>query len=114
MYRITQQGNLISTKNTYDLAIEGKGFFKVELPNGDTGYTRAGSFQLSAEGVLVTTDGYTIEPTLTIPDKPLERSRMRSHSAVANFEAQWADKPVPNFADTPGATGKHKTTKRSD
>lgn len=69
VYRITEQGNLVSTQNTYDLAVQGKGFFKVELPNGDTGYTRAGSFQLSAEGVIVTTDGFTIQPTLTIPDK---------------------------------------------
>ena len=69
VYRITEQGNLVSTQNSYDLAIQGKGFFKVELPNGDTGYTRAGSFQLSAEGVIVTTDGFTIQPTLTIPDK---------------------------------------------
>lgn len=68
VYRITEQGNLVSTQNSYDLAIQGKGFFKVELPNGDTGYTRAGSFQLSAEGVIVTTDGFTIQPTLTIPN----------------------------------------------
>lgn len=69
VYRITEQGNLVSTQNSYDLAIQGKGFFRVELPSGDTGYTRAGSFQLSAEGIIVTTDGFTIQPTLTIPAK---------------------------------------------
>ena len=54
------------------------------------------------------------QTTITIPDKPLERSRIRSGSAVAAFEAQYADEPVPNFADTPGATGKHTTTKRGN
>ena len=52
------------------------------------------------------------QTTITIPDKPLERSRIRSDSAVAEFETQWADEPIKNFADTPGATGKHRTTKR--
>ena len=41
VYRITEQGNLISTNNTYDVAIQGKGFFSVTLPSGDTAYTRA-------------------------------------------------------------------------
>jgi flagellar basal-body rod protein FlgG len=67
VYRITEQGNLVSTNNTYDVAIQGKGFFKVTLPSGDTAYARAGSFQLSPTGVIVTTDGYTVQPGLTIP-----------------------------------------------
>jgi len=67
VYRITEQGNLISTDNTYDVAIQGKGFFKVTLPSGETAYTRAGSFQLSPDGTIVTTDGYTVNPGLTIP-----------------------------------------------
>ena len=54
------------------------------------------------------------QTVITVPDKPLERSRIRSGSAVAEFETRWADEPVPNFADTPGATGKHKTTKRGN
>ena len=54
------------------------------------------------------------QTTIKLDDKPLERSRIRSGSAVAAFEAQYADEPVPNFADTPGATGKHKTVKRGN
>ena len=50
VYRITQQGNLNSTQNTFDLAIQGSGYFQITLPSGDTAYTRAGSFQLSATG----------------------------------------------------------------
>ncbi|MGH3262258.1 MAG: flagellar basal-body rod protein FlgG [Trebonia sp.] len=67
VYRITEQGNLVSTGNTYDVAIQGKGFFKVTLPSGDTAYIRAGSFQLSQSGVIVTADGYQVTPAITIP-----------------------------------------------
>ena len=56
VYRISEQGNLQSTDNTYDVAIQGKGFFRVTLPSGEDAYTRAGSFQVSADGQLVTTD----------------------------------------------------------
>ena len=58
VYRIGDQGNLTLTDNPFDLAINGRGYFTVELPSGDTGYTRAGSFQISADGELVTADGY--------------------------------------------------------
>jgi flagellar basal-body rod protein FlgG len=61
------RGNLRSTSGPLDLAIEGDGFFQVQLPSGDTGYTRAGSFHLNAEGALVTNEGYRIEPQITVP-----------------------------------------------
>jgi len=67
VYRITEQGNLTTTGNTLDLAIQGKGYFQIELPTGETAYTRAGSFQLSDQGKLVTADGYTVKPGPTIP-----------------------------------------------
>ena len=67
VYRITEQGNLVSTGNSLDLAIQGKGFFTIELPNGDTAYTRAGTFQLSPQGQIVTLDGFTVSPGVTIP-----------------------------------------------
>ncbi len=67
VYRITEQGNLVSTGNSLDLAIQGKGFFIVGLPNGDSAYTRAGTFQLSAQGQIVTLDGFTVSPGVTIP-----------------------------------------------
>jgi flagellar basal-body rod protein FlgG len=68
VYRITQQGNLTSTENTYDMAIQGGGYFQIELPNGETGYTRAGSFQLSPTGIIVTADGNRVMPGVTIPN----------------------------------------------
>ena len=67
VYRISEQGAMNITDNPFDVAINGKGFFQVELPSGDTAYTRSGSFQLSADGDLVTVDGYTIQPGITIP-----------------------------------------------
>jgi flagellar basal-body rod protein FlgG len=71
VYRITEQGALTSTGNAYDMAIDGPGYFQVALPSGEIGYTRAGSFQLSDQGELVTTDGYRVQPDITIPQGAL-------------------------------------------
>jgi flagellar basal-body rod protein FlgG len=66
--KVFSQGELILTENELDVAIEGSGFFQVELPNGDTGYTRAGAFKRDSNGRLTTSDGYPISPAITIPD----------------------------------------------
>lgn len=66
-YRITGQGNLASTENPYDLAINGKGYFHIQMPDGTDAYTRAGSFSLSPDGQLVTSKGYVVAPGLAIP-----------------------------------------------
>ena len=65
--RIHTQGNLQQTGNALDLAIQGGGFFQVQLPDGTTAYTRDGSFQLDNQGQLVTASGYTLSPAITIP-----------------------------------------------
>jgi len=62
------QGNLAQTGNSLDVAINGRGFFQVLLPDGTLGYTRDGSFKLSQQGELVTASGYRVQPALTIPD----------------------------------------------
>jgi flagellar basal-body rod protein FlgG len=67
VYRITGQGTLTNTGNTFDLAINGPGYFQVLLPSGETAYTRAGNFSVNAQGQLVTADGYLAQPTITIP-----------------------------------------------
>ncbi|MEQ8747620.1 flagellar basal-body rod protein FlgG [Pyruvatibacter sp.] len=67
VYRISGQGNLTPTDNTYDLAIQGEGYFRISLPTGEDAYTRAGSFQLNASGQIVTTDGYELSPAITVP-----------------------------------------------
>jgi flagellar basal-body rod protein FlgG len=65
--RIYSQGDFQQTGNPLDLVIQGQGFFQVRLPNGETGYTRDGTFHLNAQGSLVTADGNVLEPQLTIP-----------------------------------------------
>jgi flagellar basal-body rod protein FlgG len=61
------QGSLQQTGNNYDIAIQGSGFFQIQLPDGSTGYTRDGSFQTDANGQLVTNAGHTLQPGITIP-----------------------------------------------
>lgn len=64
---IQTQGELNTTGNPLDMAIKGAGFFQIQMPNGDTGYTRAGSFHLDSQGNIVTADGNPLQPTITIP-----------------------------------------------
>jgi flagellar basal-body rod protein FlgG len=62
-----QQGNIVTTENPFDLSIQGRGFFEILLPDGSQAYTRDGTFQLDADGQLVTSAGYTLQPAITIP-----------------------------------------------
>ncbi len=66
--KLYTQGSLSTTGNALDVAVTGRGFFQVELPDGTTGYTRDGAFQLNAQGELVTSSGYRVQPGITIPD----------------------------------------------
>ncbi len=61
------QGELTTTQNPTDVAIQGNGFFRVQLPSGESGYTRAGNFSLDATGRLVTQHGELVEPGITVP-----------------------------------------------
>ena len=61
------QGNLQQSSNPLDVAISGQGFFELQMPDGTTGYTRDGSFQVSATGQLVSNNGYVVQPGITIP-----------------------------------------------
>jgi flagellar basal-body rod protein FlgG len=61
------QGALVATNNTLDVAIQGEGFFAIQNPNGDVNYTRDGSFKLDAQGNVLTSNGYFLEPPVTIP-----------------------------------------------
>lgn len=65
--KIHTQGNLIQTGNQLDVAINGRGYFQVLLPNGDIAYTRDGSFKLDSGGQIVNNSGYTIDPAITVP-----------------------------------------------
>jgi len=72
VYRIHTQGSIVITGNALDMAINGDGFFQVQMPDGTTNYTRAGSFQLNADGQIVTADGYTLLPGLTVPQDTID------------------------------------------
>jgi flagellar basal-body rod protein FlgG len=68
VYRINSQGTISITDNPLDIAVQGRGFLQVQLPDGTTAYTRDGNLQLNAQGQVVTADGYPIQPTITVPD----------------------------------------------
>lgn len=65
--RSFSQGNLQQSANNLDIAVLGNGFFEVQMPDGTTGYTRDGSFQVNSTGQLVTNNGYAVNPGITIP-----------------------------------------------
>ena len=67
VYRIMEQGSATLTGNDYDVAIQGKGYFQILLPSGETAYTRAGNFSTDDQGRRVTQDGYLVQPNITIP-----------------------------------------------
>ncbi|HFD16762.1 MAG TPA: flagellar basal-body rod protein FlgG [Rhodospirillales bacterium] len=88
VYRVHGQGNLVNTENSLDLAIQGDGFFVVELPSGETAYTRSGNFQLSPDGLIVTADGYTVSPGITVPQDAIDVSINAEGQVTAKIEGQ--------------------------
>jgi len=70
-YRITTQGDLTSTSNPYDVAVQGPGYFRIQQADGTDAYTRAGNFSLSPQGQLVTQDGMLVQPGIAIPANTL-------------------------------------------
>jgi flagellar basal-body rod protein FlgG len=67
--KLFTQGNIVQTGNQLDLAVNGRGFFQILLPDGTRAYSRDGSFQLSANGELVNSNGYALDPGITIPEQ---------------------------------------------
>ncbi len=65
--KLFTQGNVSQTDAPLDIAIQGRGFFEIQLPDGTTGYTRDGSFTLDSQGQIVNSSGYTLQPAITIP-----------------------------------------------
>jgi len=65
--KIFEIGSLKETGNHLDMAIQGEGFFNITLPNGDTAYTKRGSFKINNDGILTTSEGYPLEPNISIP-----------------------------------------------
>ena len=90
VYRIHEQGNLSATDNTFDLAMQGKGFFQITLPDGTIAFTRDGTFQLDASGQVVTHDGYTVQPGITIPPNAIDVTINNSGEVLVKLEGQVA------------------------
>jgi len=71
IYRVTTQGDLQSTSNPYDVAIQGSGYFRIQQADGTDAYTRSGNFSLSPQGQLITQDGLVVQPGIAIPQNTL-------------------------------------------
>jgi len=97
IYRITEQGNMQSTDNPLDLAIQGRGYFEVELPNGDIGYTRSGALTRSSDGTIVTADGYLVMPGITIPEDAVSISINATGEVFAQIDGQVAPQNLGQF-----------------
>ncbi len=69
--KLHSQGNLEQTDNPLDMAIQGRGFFQILLPDGNLAYTRDGSFQVNADGEIVTAGGYQLQPSITVSDNAI-------------------------------------------
>ena len=82
IYRNQKQGDAIGTENEGDIMIQGKGFYQVQMPDGTTGYTRAGTFELNAQGTLVTIDGYQLLPAITVPTTGVESFSVSQEEVV--------------------------------
>ncbi|HVC59112.1 MAG TPA: flagellar basal-body rod protein FlgG [Acetobacteraceae bacterium] len=94
IYRIDEQGNLQQTSNTLDLAIQGNGFFQVTRPDGQTAYTRDGTFGLAADGTIVTADGYVVQPGVQIPTNATGVTINTSGQVQATIAGQTAPQTV--------------------
>lgn len=90
VYRITEQGATTRTDNQYDLAIQGRGYFQVLLPSGETAYTRAGNLSPNDQGQLVTPDGYLVQPTITIPQGTTQVSISKTGQVQVTQQGQTA------------------------
>jgi flagellar basal-body rod protein FlgG len=97
VYRVTGQGDLQTTSNPYDLAIQGQGFFRITQPDGTDAYSRAGNFALSPEGQIVTDKGYTVAPGIAIPTNALSVSVNAQGQVSALVPGQTAPQQLGQF-----------------
>jgi flagellar basal-body rod protein FlgG len=97
VYRIHEQGNLQMTDNPLDVAIKGRGFFQVDLPDGTTAYTRDGSFKLGNDGTIETADGYTVQPGITVPTNTVSLTVNASGQVEATIAGQTTPQLLGQF-----------------
>ncbi|MGY2047706.1 flagellar basal-body rod protein FlgG [Methylobacterium sp. JK268] len=104
---LTKQGPLAQTSNNLDLAINGRGYFQITNPNGEVNYTRAGSFNKSATGQLVTLDGHLVEPAILFPANTVDVVVNQSGQVYAKVDGQTnpvllGQLSIANFANESG------------
>lgn len=88
--RVTQQGSIARTDNPTDIAISGRGYFQVSMPDGTTAYTRDGNLAIDAEGRIVTSDGFPLEPAISVPQEAISVSISRDGIVEATLQGQTA------------------------
>jgi len=94
VYRINRQGDLQTTSNPYDVAINGPGYFRIQMPDGTDAYTRAGNFALSPEGQLVNQQGYVVQPGIAIPTTAIAVAINAQGQVQATLPGQTAPQTV--------------------
>ncbi len=94
IYRITTQGAMTQTGNKLDVAINGRGYLQVLLPSGDTAYTRAGNLSVNDQGQVVTSEGYTVIPQMTIPQTATDITISSSGQVQVSLPGQTATQQV--------------------
>jgi flagellar basal-body rod protein FlgG len=88
VYRMTGQGAIQITENPLDLAITGEGYFQIELPSGETAYSRDGTFQMNENGELVTVQGFLVQPGITIPPDAVDIDINDSGEVIVKITGQ--------------------------
>ncbi len=107
IYRNTDQGTVKQTEGALDVAMQGQGYFTIQLPDGDIAYTRNGAFKLSPDGELVTQDGYIVQPGINVPDDAISISINASGEVEVTLDgqvdpAQIGQLEITNFINPPG------------
>lgn len=105
--RSFSQGNLQQTQNNLDIAVKGNGFFQIQLPDGTTGYTRDGAFKVDANGTMVTNNGYTLLPGITVPANATSLTIAQDGTVSVTVPGQVAAQnlgqlQLANFINPPG------------
>lgn len=86
--RDTGQGTVKATENPLDIAIQGRGYLQIQMPDGSKTFTRDGTLKLSPEGIIVTKEGYTVEPAITIPNNAVSMSINQSGIVEVTLQGQ--------------------------
>ncbi len=95
--KIHTQGNFVLTENSFDVAVQGRGFLQVLMPSGEIGYTRDGSFRVDGQGQLVTASGYLVQPGINVPDNALSVSISNDGVVTASVPGNAAQNQLGNI-----------------